>query len=127
MGIWRFAGASLSPKRQGECGSKTAGIHVSQPMTHRRVLPTGRWLYIIVSCCFDSCSWLICFCESKHLLTGSKKVKSGTKNVSLDCKKVFSGSKKAKSGCEKTLLGSKKIKSDYEKVKSGSKNVSSGS
>jgi hypothetical protein len=25
-------------ERQGECGSKTAEMHVSQPMTHRRVL-----------------------------------------------------------------------------------------
>jgi len=34
MGIWRFAGAFAVVKRQGECGSKTAGMHVSQPMTH---------------------------------------------------------------------------------------------
>jgi len=32
MGIWRFAGAFAVVKRQGECGSKTAGIHVSQPV-----------------------------------------------------------------------------------------------
>ena len=32
MGIWRFAGAFAVVKRQGECGSKTAGMHVSQPM-----------------------------------------------------------------------------------------------
>ena len=30
MGILRFAGASLSPKRQSESGSKTLGMHVSQ-------------------------------------------------------------------------------------------------
>ncbi len=38
MGIWRFAGAFAVVKRQSECGSKTAGMHVSQPMSHRRVL-----------------------------------------------------------------------------------------
>ena len=38
MGIWRFAGAFAVGERQGECGSKTAGMHVNQPMTHRRVL-----------------------------------------------------------------------------------------
>jgi len=27
-----FAGAFAVVERQGECGSKTAGIHVSQPM-----------------------------------------------------------------------------------------------
>jgi hypothetical protein len=27
-----FAGAFAVVKRQGECGSKTAGMHVSQPM-----------------------------------------------------------------------------------------------
>ena len=32
MGIWRYAGAFAVVKRQGECGSKTAGMHVSQPM-----------------------------------------------------------------------------------------------
>jgi len=32
MCIWRFAGAFAVVKRQGECGSKTAGMHVSQPM-----------------------------------------------------------------------------------------------
>lgn len=32
MGIWRFAGAFAVVKRQSECGSKTAGMHVSQPM-----------------------------------------------------------------------------------------------
>jgi hypothetical protein len=32
MGIWRFAGAFAVVKRQNECGSKTAGMHVSQPM-----------------------------------------------------------------------------------------------
>jgi len=32
MGIWRFAGAFAVVKRQGECGSKTAEMHVSQPM-----------------------------------------------------------------------------------------------
>jgi len=32
MGIWRFAGAFAVVKRQGECGSKTAGMHFSQPM-----------------------------------------------------------------------------------------------
>jgi len=31
-GHWRFAGAFVVVKRQGECGSKTAGMHVSQPM-----------------------------------------------------------------------------------------------
>jgi len=38
MGIWRFAGAFAVVERQSECGSKTAGMHVSQPMSHRRVL-----------------------------------------------------------------------------------------
>jgi len=38
MGIWRFAGAFAVVERQSECGSKTCGMHVSQPMTHRRVL-----------------------------------------------------------------------------------------
>ena len=33
MGIWRVAGAFAVVKRQGECGSKTAGMHVSQPVT----------------------------------------------------------------------------------------------
>jgi len=32
MGIWRFAGAFAVVERQGECGSKAAGMHVSQPM-----------------------------------------------------------------------------------------------
>jgi hypothetical protein len=32
MGIWRFAGAFAVVERQSECGSKTAGMHVSQPM-----------------------------------------------------------------------------------------------
>ena len=32
MDIWRFAGAFAVVERQGECGSKTAGMHVSQPM-----------------------------------------------------------------------------------------------
>ena len=32
-GHWRFAGAFAVVKRQSECGSKTAGIHVSQPVT----------------------------------------------------------------------------------------------
>ena len=32
MGIWRFAGAFTVALRQSECGSKTAGMHVSQPM-----------------------------------------------------------------------------------------------
>ena len=32
MGIWRFAGAFAVVERQGECGSKTAEMHVSQPM-----------------------------------------------------------------------------------------------
>jgi len=38
MGIWRFAGAFAVVERQSECGSKTAGMHVSQPMTIERVL-----------------------------------------------------------------------------------------
>jgi len=38
MGIWRFAGAFAVVERQSECGSKNCGMHVSQPMTHRRVL-----------------------------------------------------------------------------------------
>ena len=32
MGIWRFAGAFTVAQRQGECGSKTCQLHVSQPM-----------------------------------------------------------------------------------------------
>ena len=32
MGIWRFAGAFAVVKRQRECGRKTAGMHVSQPV-----------------------------------------------------------------------------------------------
>jgi len=31
-GHWRFAGAFAVVERQSECGSKTAGMHVSQPM-----------------------------------------------------------------------------------------------
>jgi len=31
-GHWRFAGAFTVAMRQGECGRKTAGMHVSQPM-----------------------------------------------------------------------------------------------
>jgi hypothetical protein len=31
-GHWRFAGAFAVVERQGECGSKTAGIHVNKPM-----------------------------------------------------------------------------------------------
>ena len=31
-GHWRFAGAFAVVERQGECGSKTAGMHVSQPV-----------------------------------------------------------------------------------------------
>jgi len=38
MGIWRFAGAFAVVERQSECGSKTAGMHVSQPMNIERVL-----------------------------------------------------------------------------------------
>jgi hypothetical protein len=38
MGIWRFAGAFAVVKRQSECGSKDREMHVSQPMSHRRVL-----------------------------------------------------------------------------------------
>jgi len=37
-GHWRFAGAFAVVKRQSECGSKTAGMHVSQPMNIERVL-----------------------------------------------------------------------------------------
>ena len=32
MGIWRFAGVFAVVERQSECGSKTAGMLVSQPM-----------------------------------------------------------------------------------------------
>jgi len=32
MGIWRFAGAFAVVERQGECGSKTAGMHVSSQL-----------------------------------------------------------------------------------------------
>jgi len=46
MGIWRFAGAFAVVKRQSECGSKTAGMHVSQPMD-KRVL--AAWLFLFVS------------------------------------------------------------------------------
>ena len=31
----RFAGAFAVVERQGECGSKTCQLHVSQPMTYR--------------------------------------------------------------------------------------------
>ena len=44
MGIWRFAGAFAVVERQGECGSKTAGMHVSQPM-HIDVC------YVLAACC----------------------------------------------------------------------------
>ena len=37
-GHWRFAGEFPVVERQGKCGRKTAGMHVSQPMSHRRVL-----------------------------------------------------------------------------------------
>ena len=33
MDIWRFAGAFAVAQRQGECGGKTAEMHVSQPMS----------------------------------------------------------------------------------------------
>ena len=39
--LWASCGLrelSLSPKRNSECGSKTYGMHVSQQVTHRRVL-----------------------------------------------------------------------------------------
>jgi hypothetical protein len=97
-----------------------------QAIAHRRVLAAGRWLCVVVSCCFDSCCRVYRFYGSHNLLTGSKKVKSGSKNVSPDCKKVFSGSKKVKSGCEKILSGLKNAKSDCEKAKSGSKKIFSG-
>ena len=32
MGIWRVAGAFTVALRQSECGSKTCGMHVSQPV-----------------------------------------------------------------------------------------------
>jgi len=32
MRILRIAGVFAVVKRQGECGSKTAGMHVNQPM-----------------------------------------------------------------------------------------------
>jgi len=35
MDIWRFAGAFAVVKRQSECGSKTAGMRVSQAMDIR--------------------------------------------------------------------------------------------
>ena len=54
MGIWRFAGAFTVAQRQGECGSKTAGMHVSQPMTHRRVLCASS--LVVYSClCYVLC------------------------------------------------------------------------
>ena len=34
IGICRFYGAFTVVKRQGECRSKTAGMHVSHPMIH---------------------------------------------------------------------------------------------
>jgi len=46
MGIWRFAGAFAVVERQGECGSKTAEMHVSQPM---RI----GGCYAVVVCCLS--------------------------------------------------------------------------
>ena len=46
MGIWRFAGAFAVVKRQSECGSKTAGMHVSQPMNKSMCYGLGVCLYI---------------------------------------------------------------------------------
>ena len=44
MGIWRFAGAFAVAQRQSECGSKTAGMHVSQPMPIGVCYGLGAWL-----------------------------------------------------------------------------------
>jgi len=44
MGIWRFAGAFAVVERQSECGSKTAGMHVSQPMNIGVCYGLGGWL-----------------------------------------------------------------------------------
>ena len=38
MGIWRFAENSLSHCDKVNAGAKTCEMHVSQPMSHRRVL-----------------------------------------------------------------------------------------
>ena len=48
MGIWRFAGAFAVVKRQSECGSKTAGMHFSQPMSHRRLLAAGFMFHFLL-------------------------------------------------------------------------------
>jgi hypothetical protein len=48
MGIWRFAGAFAVVKRQSECGSKTAGMHVNQPMNIGVCYAFGVWLYILL-------------------------------------------------------------------------------
>jgi len=47
MGIWRFVGAFAVVERQGECGSKIAEIHVSQPITIVCVL--GATILFLVS------------------------------------------------------------------------------
>jgi hypothetical protein len=49
MGIWRFAGAFAVVKRQGECGSKTAGMHVSQQVNIDTMLPNRA---LVVCNCF---------------------------------------------------------------------------
>jgi len=53
MGIWRFAGAFAVVERQSECGSKTAEMHVSQPMNIGIL-----WLFQII-CIKNSCSLCI--------------------------------------------------------------------
>ena len=58
MGIRRFAGAFAVAQRQSECGSKTAGMHVSQPVTHRRVLAAGR--SVVIKSSFISVVLIFC-------------------------------------------------------------------
>ena len=60
-GHWRFARAFAVVERQSECGSKTAGMHVSQPMSHRRVLAA----VVCFSFCRSNFSRLVSF----HSLT----------------------------------------------------------
>ena len=50
MGIWRFAGAFAVVERQSECGSKNPPIARQPANDHRRVLPAGRSVILLVSC-----------------------------------------------------------------------------
>jgi len=52
MGIWRFAGAFAVVERQSECGSKTAGMHVSQPVPIGVCYGLG-FYSVLINVCFS--------------------------------------------------------------------------